>query len=192
MRRISPRLALLFLLLAVASCQPLPGPEQAIQDFESTYEIRVDVRCTNPRIVAEYVKAPRVRYFGVQATCSYYGDPVAKDEYFKMEYAGLGGGWELRNVSPVSLSEIEGLSAREPVTLPPPGETCISDEALFPILVLVIPGVVGVVIFVIAVWLLRHRMKDQVDRPAGAGITVRSGDSKPGQRKSHWTINPLD
>ena len=126
----------------------------------------------------------------VRSSCGYYDDPVTKDEYFIVEYADLGGAWEMRSISQVSPEEIESLKARQPVAAHRPHPSELSSEAWFWILLIVVPIAFGAVLFVVVTLSLRRRKKHEVDRPAGAGISVASGEAKPAQRRSHWTINP--
>jgi hypothetical protein len=192
MRRAAACFLLTAILLAGLACQAPPGPEDALREFVRFDEIRKDIDCENPEVVAEYVKARGVRCFGIKATCGRRDNPVARTEYFKVTYAVFGGVWELPEITPVSLGEIEDLNAREPVAFDRPQLSEASDEALFPILIIVIPIAAGAVLFIVGVWVLRPRKKHEVRRPVGAGIKVAHGEKKPGQTRSHWTINPLD
>lgn len=182
---------LLFSIMLAPACAERPGPNQAIQDFISAYEIRKDIHCENALVVAEYTEAPRVRHFGIQAECTSFDGDLGSDRYFRIEYADLGGGWELRNIARVLASEMESMGVREPVQDRRAGLSEASSEALIPILVIVLPIVVAAVVFSLGVWVLRHRKRETVDRPAGAGISVAASEEKPGQSRSHWTVTPL-
>jgi hypothetical protein len=154
-----------------------------VQEFVRSCDIRKDLDCENPEVVAEYVKARGVRCYGIKATCSRQDNPVARTEYFKVEYAVFGGVWELPEITPVSLAEIENLQAREPVEF---ADRAVVDKRLT--LILAIPT--AIVLILVFMWLRKGPGREYPIVRRLLRVPPRA--TKPHQKRSHDSITSID
>ncbi len=133
-----------------------PDRDRAIADFERTVGTRTSVNCDAPEVVSAFTTAERLREYGLRANCTVVATGRREERYYRAEYANAVGDWKLTALREITMRQAELIDSREP-TEPPRLRHEDPNDALVPIGGILIPVVVGLVLFVITTWVLRSR-----------------------------------
>ena len=184
MRRWSAVIVLMCGAVVLHCGSGLPDEDAVIEQISQKAFIEQKSECGPFEIAANVSEDHTLRYL-LTTTCPVL---IAQDEsvpteiLFGATYLRFTGDWELNKLERVPMGTEEDF-----LKIPPRLESFELRGAWVVGYMMPVFGALG--LFLIVAFLLRNRKSHRLKRTDGPGLNVKHKRSRPGQRRSHWTIN---
>lgn len=181
------RMSPFFLLVLACATQQGLTDEELRAEVEQRLASGRQETCRDVEVVERIDGGTTYTAWGLSARCRYETADHTAPEVTRSFVATVqpASSHELRSLRRVPNLE-QALAAGRPVELP---EGSPSTDAIAAIVYLVLPALIALVIGGFTVFLLTSRRRERLARRPGAGIRVPHERPRPGQSRSHWTIN---